>query len=422
VSDAGVRSIARAINELDLAELKVDFGVTEITDAGVADLADALPAGLQALAIVLFNTRITDESPREIARCLPRSLTSLKLEFWGCEGVGDAGVMELAKAIPQALSAFKLVLTQSGATHEILAKASSLTVFREWGRSLLALRDFEARAEAERADVRVVFAFLDEHCPGLNPALVLKAVPAELRCSRPVVLKAMELSLSPKRVLEVVDRQFSADRQVMPVAVRTDWRVFEMAGDELRGDRDLALGAIAGSSSPTEAFAWVAEELRGDLGFKTEALKRNWRALELFSQVDSAMLLSAARQTSDAAEIFEVLDRASGELRDGLCAALEARGAFDDAKALLCCVDCPVVDCSTEARDMAREMDEAVHTMQWTTRPREDGFFCDDCGKPREAPARWNCHRHGYDFCPDCKPRHGTRDVLLEALENLARG
>ncbi|CAE8736089.1 unnamed protein product, partial [Polarella glacialis] len=109
ISDAGVAALAEKL-PISLHQLQLEFRhCFRISDAGVAALAEKLPISLQDLQLNFrYCQQISDAGVAALAEKLPISLHQLQLDFGGCQQISDAGVAALAEKLPISLQQLQL--------------------------------------------------------------------------------------------------------------------------------------------------------------------------------------------------------------------------------------------------------------------------------------------------------------------------
>lgn len=112
LGDTGLEALGRNLPEtLKAFELKVE-GCDMITDAGVTSICDKMPLlNLHTLLLHFeFCGQITSKGVGELAEKLPASLRSLSLNFGSCKEIKDDGLMMLAEKLPSSLQKLHLDL------------------------------------------------------------------------------------------------------------------------------------------------------------------------------------------------------------------------------------------------------------------------------------------------------------------------
>ncbi|CAE8627837.1 unnamed protein product [Polarella glacialis] len=139
-----------------LEKLQLNFdGCQQISDAGVAALAEKLPISLQQLHLDFsWCNQISDAGVAALAEKLPISLHQLQVKFSRCQQISDAGVAALAEKLPISLQKLRLDFIFCWQISDAARQAAdrSLESLRAWAAARAARperREYESSESSE---------------------------------------------------------------------------------------------------------------------------------------------------------------------------------------------------------------------------------------------------------------------------------
>eukprot|EP00927_Polykrikos_kofoidii_P046428 TRINITY_DN4067_c0_g1_i4.p1 TRINITY_DN4067_c0_g1~~TRINITY_DN4067_c0_g1_i4.p1 ORF type:complete len:948 (-),score=143.90 TRINITY_DN4067_c0_g1_i4:61-2904(-) len=109
--------ILRTLSDAEPSKLSFDFPASKhLRDEKIVSIAQMLPPCLERLSLCVQKSWIGDKSIVALALRIPslRSLTQLRIHFWGCENLGDVGLVALGKGLSEASGLEELRLDFSG--------------------------------------------------------------------------------------------------------------------------------------------------------------------------------------------------------------------------------------------------------------------------------------------------------------------
>ncbi|CAE7875451.1 mdlA, partial [Symbiodinium sp. KB8] len=113
-TDTSLKELAGRLPK-SLTSLSLNFWNSQFTDASLKELAGGLPQSLTSLSLYFKSSKFTDASLKELAGRLAQSLTSLSL-FFPNSRFTDASLKELAGGLPQSLASLRLFFPSSRLT------------------------------------------------------------------------------------------------------------------------------------------------------------------------------------------------------------------------------------------------------------------------------------------------------------------
>merc|ERR1712125_87662 len=91
--------------------------------------------------------------------------------------------------------------------------------------------------------------------------LGLKFAAKDINDEKTMIMAALTQKGEALRVARVVSEEMKGDRELCMAAVAQNWRALEWASQEMKGDRELCMAAVA---HDWRALELVSKEMKGD--------------------------------------------------------------------------------------------------------------------------------------------------------------